>query len=87
MGMDAAAGQGAVRCSIAPWLSVRGSAKAVEFYKAAFGATEAFRVEDPSGNVVARLAVDGAEFWWEMSRQNTKISVRRRLLGDRCGWF
>jgi len=35
----------------------------VEFYKAAFGATEAFLLEGPSGGVVARLSVDGAEFW------------------------
>jgi len=52
-----------VQCTIAPWLSLRGSAKAVEFYKAAFGATEAFRLDGPDGSVVARLAVDGAEFW------------------------
>lgn len=51
------------KTSIAPMLSVRNGAKAVEFYKAAFGATEAFRTEDPSGSVVARLSVDGAEFW------------------------
>ena len=38
-------------------------ARAVEFYKAAFGAVEVFRVEDPSGAVVARLSVAGAEFW------------------------
>lgn len=44
-------------------LSVRNGAKAVEFYKAAFGATEVYRVEDPGGSVVARLSVDGAEFW------------------------
>jgi PhnB protein len=61
MGTEAAAKS--LRCTIAPWLSVRGSAKAVEFYKAAFGAAEAFRLEDPSGGVVARLSVDGAEFW------------------------
>jgi PhnB protein len=52
-----------VKTTIAPWLSVRGSKKAVEFYKTAFGATEAFRIEDPSGSVVARLSVEGAEFW------------------------
>ena len=51
------------RCSIAPWLSVRNSAQAVEFYKSAFGATEVYRLEDASGGVVARLSVDGAEFW------------------------
>ena len=55
--------QSAVVCSVAPLLSVRNGAQAVDFYKAAFGATEVFRVEDPSGAVVARLSVDGAEFW------------------------
>lgn len=48
--------------TIAPWLSVRNSARAVDFYKAAFGATEAFRM-DEGGSVVARLSVEGAEFW------------------------
>jgi PhnB protein len=44
-------------------LSVRHGARAVEFYKAAFGATEAFRIDAPDGAVVARLSIDGAEFW------------------------
>ena len=52
-----------VACSIAPMLSVRNGARAVEFYKAAFGAIEVFRVEAPDGAVVSRLSVDGAEFW------------------------
>jgi PhnB protein len=52
-----------MRNSIVPWLNVRESAKAVEFYKAAFGAVEVYRIEDPDGNVVARLSVEGAEFW------------------------
>jgi PhnB protein len=54
---------GSFRTSIAPWLSVRNGARAVEFYKSAFGAIEVFRLEDPSGSVVAKLSVDGAEFW------------------------
>lgn len=49
--------------SIAPWLSVRNSAQAVEFYKAAFGAVEVYRLEDGTGSVVARLSADVAEFW------------------------
>ena len=49
--------------SIAPWLSVRNSARAVAFYKSAFGAIEVFRLEGPDAGVVARLSVDGAEFW------------------------
>ena len=49
--------------TIVPFLSVRNSVKAVEFYKSAFGAIELFRVEDPGGSVLANLSVDGASFW------------------------
>ena len=52
-----------VVCSVAPMLSVRNGARAVEFYKLAFGAIEVYRVESPDGAVVSRLSVDGAEFW------------------------
>jgi PhnB protein len=52
-----------VPTTIAPWLSVRNSAQAVEFYKAAFGAEEVFRLGDPGESVIARLSVHGAEFW------------------------
>src|SRR5437879_11469509 len=62
--MATAPGTGtSVTCSVTPMLSVRHGARAVEFYKAAFGAVEVYRVEAPDGAVVARLAVDGAEFW------------------------
>lgn len=53
----------AIRSSIAPWLYVRNSIKAVDFYKSAFGAIEAYRMESPDGGVVSKLSVDGAEFW------------------------
>ena len=62
MALDPLAG-GSFRTSIAPWLSVRRSAQAVDFYKSAFGASEVYRVEGPDGDVVARLSIDGAEFW------------------------
>src|SRR3979411_452178 len=61
MSDDAGAGR-SVACSVAPMLSVRNGARAVEFYKLAFGAIEVFRVEN-GGSVVSRLSVDGAEFW------------------------
>ncbi len=54
---------GNLQTTIAPMLSVRNGARAIEFYKAAFGASELYRVEDPSGAVVARLSVGGADFW------------------------
>lgn len=53
---------GAPQTTIAPMLSVRRGRAAVEFYKAALGAAEVFRIEN-EGAVVARLAVEGAEFW------------------------
>ena len=49
--------------SIAPMLSVRNGAKAIDFYKVAFGAGELFRIDADSGAVVARLSVGQAEFW------------------------
>lgn len=52
-----------ISSSIAPWLSVRNSGKAVEFYKSAFGAIEVYRLEAPDGGLVAKLSIDGAEFW------------------------
>jgi PhnB protein len=52
-----------LQTSLAPMLSVRDGAKAVDFYNAAFGATELFRVEDPSGAVVVQLSVGQSNFW------------------------
>jgi PhnB protein len=50
------------KTTIAPWLCVRGSARAVDFYKSAFKAVEVFRMGDDD-SVVARLSIGGAEFW------------------------
>ncbi len=52
-----------LKTSIAPMLSVRNGARAIAFYKAAFGAGELFRIDSESGAVVARLSVGTAEFW------------------------
>jgi PhnB protein len=51
------------KTAIAPMLSVRNGAQAIEFYKTAFGAVELFRTGDEGGAVVAQLSVGGAEFW------------------------
>lgn len=44
-------------------LSVRGGARAIEFYQTAFGAETKFRVEDDAGAVVAELSVGESAFW------------------------
>jgi PhnB protein len=50
---------------ISPELSVRRGREAVEFYKAAFGAVEIYRVggTDEHGPVVSQLAVGESTFW------------------------
>jgi len=54
----------AFKTSIAPWLAVSDAQKAVDFYSAAFGAVEVYRLEGDDGKVaVAQLAVEDATFW------------------------
>lgn len=52
-----------LKTTLAPMLSVRRGASAVEFYKKAFGATELFKLESEDGSVVAQLAVGESDFW------------------------
>jgi PhnB protein len=40
--------------AIAPFLSFRRGARTIEFYKAAFGADELFRLESDAGHVAAQ---------------------------------
>jgi PhnB protein len=37
--------------TVTPYLTIRGAAAAIEFYKRAFGATEIMRIADPNGKV------------------------------------
>jgi uncharacterized glyoxalase superfamily protein PhnB len=53
----------ATQMTVAPMLSVRNGARAIEFYQAALGAQVLFRVEDPDGAVVAQLSAGESEFW------------------------
>ena len=49
--------------SISPLLNVHDGAAAIDFYQRAFGATVLSQTPPDSGSVVARLAIDGADFW------------------------
>jgi PhnB protein len=49
--------------SIEPWLTIKDGEEAVKFYKAAFSATETYRLQHPGEGLVARLSVNGAGFW------------------------
>jgi PhnB protein len=61
--MSLASDPGAV--TIVPELAVRRGRAAIEFYKAAFGAIEVYRVggTDDNPDVVAQLCVGNASFW------------------------
>jgi PhnB protein len=52
-----------IPCTIVPWLTVRDGEQALRFYREAFGAAVVYRLKDPGAGVVARLSVEGAEFW------------------------
>jgi PhnB protein len=55
-----------VPTTLAPFLSVRNGARAVDFYKSAFGAEEIFRHEDPSGaTIVCPIRTEHA---WRIGR-------------------
>jgi PhnB protein len=56
--------------TIAPWLSVSDTARALKFYETAFGAAILERLEDEPGRVeVAQLSVNGATFWIQQDAQ------------------
>src|SRR5260370_40824015 len=68
-----------VKTSIAPWLSVNRATEAVDYYKAAFGAVERYRLEDDAGSVVVgQLAIEGADFWLQEDVDSSPKSLDRR---------
>jgi PhnB protein len=71
-----------IATSIAPWLSVANGAKAVNFYKAAFGAIETYRLEMPDGGLVVKFSVDGAEFWISAESSSNDEPGTQPLGGD-----
>lgn len=64
-----------IKTTIAPNLSVVNGSTALEFYKAAFGAVELYRLDAGDGQVaVAQLSVVGAEFWLAEESTNNPSS-------------
>ena len=65
-----------IATTIAPWLAVRDVAAAMEFYKDAFGADEAYRLDGDNGGVaVAQLRVFGAPFWLQEDDESDSASA------------
>lgn len=61
-----------MKTTLSTLLNVRKGSQAIDFYKRALGAVEVFRIEDEKGEVVAKMSVDGAEFW--LADESTKHS-------------
>jgi len=58
------AGSDASTTAIEPWLAIPDAREALDFYRDAFGAVEAYRLDDDDGRpVVAQLSIGGAAFW------------------------
>ncbi len=69
-----------VTAKIAPWLSVAGATKAVDYYKTAFSAVEVERLEDEVGSVeVAQLSIGGATFWVQQDADSSPEALDGRL--------
>jgi PhnB protein len=65
--------------TIAPWLSVGDAGRAVEFYRAAFGAVELERLEDDAAVLqVARLGIGGADLWVQQDAGNDPAALGGR---------
>lgn len=52
-----------ITTTIVPFLVVKNGIKAIEFYKAGFGATEVVRYDEADGRLTAKLSIEGAEFF------------------------
>ena len=59
------------RTAIAPMLSVRRGAQAIEFYKAALGADVLFRIDSDTGEVLPNCLWRGPNSGSQTSLQNT----------------
>jgi PhnB protein len=71
-----------IHSSLAPWLTIYGGQKAIDFYKSAFGATEVYRYDSKTGGSVVRLSVDGAEFWVSQDPAPAPASTSQSVGGE-----
>jgi len=66
--------------TIAPWLSVRDATRAIEYYRAALGAVEVYRLAGDAGPIeAAQLSIGGAVFWVQ---NDVDVSPDGRVAGS-----
>ena len=70
-----------INTAIEPWLTLKNGEEAVAFYRSAFNAEETYRLSDPGGGLLVRLAVNGAGFWISGESVSTEINKAISPLG------
>ncbi len=72
--------------SITPYLSIKGATEAIEFYKRAFNAVEAFRLPTPSGEIGhAELVIGDSHIMMSDSCEDSPIPNPHELGGSSVG--
>src|SRR5690349_18172801 len=71
-----------------PYLTIRGAAKAIEFYQQAFGATELFRMPAPDGKIMhAEILIGNSHIMLADESANTETKAPQTLNGSTTGIF
>lgn len=71
-----------------PYLTIRGAAKAIDFYKQAFGAKELFRMPGPEGKIVhAEILIGNSHVMLSDESSATETKAPQTLNGTTQGIF
>ena len=74
--------------TVTPYLTIRGAAKAIDFYKQAFGAKELFRMPGPDGKIVhAEILVGDSHIMIADESGSTETKAPQTLNGSTAGIF
>ena len=72
--------------SVTPYLSIKGAKEAIEFYKNAFGAVEAFRLPTPTGEIAhADIVICGSHIMLSEPYEESPIPSPEALGGSTIG--
>jgi len=72
--------------SVTPYLSIKGATQAIEFYKRAFNAVEAFRLSTPSGEIAhAEIVIGNSQIMMSDACEDSPIPSPQVLGGSSVG--
>lgn len=72
--------------AVTPYLTIKGAAKALDFYKRAFGATELMRIEGPGGSIAhAEIRIGDSVIMMADEQPQNPCRSPESLGGSPCG--